>query len=862
MMHHGKDKAMKTIYVCAQSGNDAWSGWLPEPDRTQTDGPLRTLAAAQIAVRRQRRVGPRTESLEVVLRGGVHTLSQPLRFEAADSGFGRQDEAHGRTWPVVWRAAAGEDVIVSAGRRVCGWQPATLNGHAVWFADVPWADGEAGFTRQLWIDGKRRPRARLPKTGSWTVAEAPDAVYAGGFSKTLANGARRFGFRPGEISGDWSNLQSVEVRFRGLWVSPVARLLGVDEKTATALLDRDTGWRLAYAPGDGLDYHVENVLEGLTEPGEWCLDPVVRRIWYRPLPGETPDGVRAVAGGLDRLLELRGASWLRFENVRFAHAEWRPGPTEPVAEQSSVGVSAAIRVGAKCQGIVFEGCRIEHVGGYGLECAEGATDVAFRNGAIRDLGAGGVKIWDGCRRCVLEDSEIADGGHLWVSGAGVVIGKASGNAVMRCHIHDFFYTAVSVGWTWGYAEGDAYGNVIEWNHIHDIGKGMLSDMGGVYLLGNALGTRVRHNRIHDIRSLRYGGWAIYPDEGSSDLLIENNLCYNTDREIFHQHYGRNNLVRNNIFAYGGEAVLAYTRMEEHTGVTFERNIFVARGTPMARGVSAERWRRDKTRFSNNLYWREDGPVWFDAGSLSLATQPFAGAYAGEAGRFRPLPEDGVTIAALSAPGMMEGAVTDAGSFRFERNGARLSLTGRFRGAIAPGKGTGAVWTRPRIEVFLKPFPDSAAMVQLGVAADGEGALVWHGCDIAEALNWKARTEADAQGWTATIEVSLDAVESAIRAACGIAAERGAQWGALAGVTLPAARSDFAAWQAHCGDATGIVADPGFANPEAGDFTLPPDSPAFRIGFRPFDCPGLDYPGGQAGDSVVTGLIPLGEREES
>jgi len=32
----------------------------------------------------------------------------------------------------------------------------------------------------------------------------------------------------------------------------------------------------------------------------------------------------------------------------------------------------------------------------------------------------------------------------------------------------------------------------------------------------------------------------------------------------------------------------------------------------------------------------------------------------------------------------------------------------------------------------------------------------------------------------------------------------------------------------------VIADPGFADPHSGDFTLPADSPAYSIGFEPID----------------------------
>ena len=159
-----------------------------------------------------------------------------------------------------------------------------------------------------------------------------------------------------------------------------------------------------------------------------------------------------------------------------------------------------------------------------------------------------------------------------------------------------------MGWTWGYAANQSKGNIIEYNHLHDIGKEMLSDMGGIYTLGEQPGTRIRNNLIHDIASFTYGGWGIYPDEGSSDMLIENNIVYHCKSAGFHQHYGRENIVRNNIFAFNREDQLMRTRAEPHVSFTFERNIvYFDQGRCWARN-----WTGDKFTMKDNLYFDTRG----------------------------------------------------------------------------------------------------------------------------------------------------------------------------------------------------------------------------------------------------------------
>jgi hypothetical protein len=280
-------------------------------------------------------------------------------------------------------------------------------------------------------------------------------------------------------------------------------------------------------------------------------------------------------------------------------------------------------------------------------------------------------------------------------------------------------------------------------------------------------------------------------------------------------------------------------MEDHVGIVFERNIFVAHGTPVARGMTADRWQPHQVQLINNLYWCEDGAVRFQ-GNLAdvVATQPFDHSYLDEAERFRPLPENRAPVRLIHKAGHDEVNDENAVALVCLREGDRLTITGRFSVPVGDMPKDVPLWGRPRLEVFLKPFPGCSAVAQFTVADNGDKGMLWHGCPVPDSLEWTARAGGEkADGyWTTKIVVPLKTVEDWVRRTCDVAGAETAEWRWLGGATLPPRSVSFAEWEKHTGETGGMVADPLFVDAARQDYRLRPESPALKLGFTPFEYP--------------------------
>ncbi|UJB39969.1 right-handed parallel beta-helix repeat-containing protein [Streptomyces sp. A1-5] len=539
------------LYV-APWGRDSWPGTF--------DQPFATLAAAQRTVRA--RTAALRSDLVVNLRAGTYFLDAPLTLDAAagDSGEGGHRvvyQAHGYGTPRQ------EKVVVSGGRLITGWRPGEVDGS--WRADVGSLE-----TRQLYVNGRRAPRASLSpglpgnvmKTEigyvtdstdpqSWRDPTSIEFVFPWVYPWSEAR------CRIAEITGDARSttvtlVQPAFARARELYSAT-----WVGDQQAHPEGPRDARW-------DGLarPFSAENSVSFLTEPGTFVLDrrvPDRHVLHYLPLPGEDPAEAEIIAPVLERIVVGRGTEEnplhdVTLRGLTFSHAGW----TEPDGPHGFLHFFA---------NTYYAGGELQKV-----ELAEGkahltipaaprllpanveftaAVRVALLDNGFTHLGAGAIGFAGPGRANAVVGNRIED-----VSGSAVTVTAGTGTEIRQNLIHHIGreYRGSPAVWVM-----DAREVTVAHNEIHDVPYSgivvtggsraarvqvtgnlihrtmtALADGGGIYLNGRqgssyADGTVVRGNVVRDtVTPYNFG---LYTDYGAAWVTVQGNVVHRSDTPI-------------------------------------------------------------------------------------------------------------------------------------------------------------------------------------------------------------------------------------------------------------------------------------------------------------------------------------------
>ena len=598
------------IFV-AVDGNDSWTGNLRVPNALRTDGPLRTIKAAQMVVRQRLAAmiaaGTRLP-VNVRIGAGEYRLTERLTLGPIDSG------APGA--PVVYRAETYGTVTLSGAVRV-----ASTTGRAagtVMSLPVPLLDPATirGGT-QLFVNGQRATLARSPNAGSfWFVnkalplAEEPAAAKG---REAFVPPAAGLAFINGLSAAERS--QAI-VQIMQEWTSGWHRLSTLAAPAGGVRVSPRARWPFLQG-GLNQRFFVENVASALDAPGEWIWD--TNGLRYITTAGDAGQALAFDMPLLDKLILVTGnaatnvfAQDIEFRGLNFAYTRQVTPDAGYVDNQAASAVGAAIEVDA-ARRIVIDSCAISRTGGYAVWLRTAVRESQVTNCRITDSGAGGVKVgntvvWPaGANNTGLNtvsSNSIVDTGKLYPGAVGIWVGRSSDNTVANNLVANTTYTGISVGWNWGYGTSTASGNKITNNLLVNIGQGWLSDLGGIYTLGESPGTVISGNVIHQVRSYPgygAGAFGLYNDAASSNILSERNVVVGTDDGGYLLNQGRGNVVRSNLLAFGDRHEVRLAVRDASTNLDFNGNLLIPKvGVPFDALATAPDFVYTANRVSNRV----------------------------------------------------------------------------------------------------------------------------------------------------------------------------------------------------------------------------------------------------------------------
>ncbi len=585
--------------VVSPDGDDSNAGTI--------DAPLKTFEKAKEILENNNS----DETATVWFREGTYEIKDTVEFTSADKSN------------VLYRSYPDEKVVFSGAKAISDWSETVINGVNAFVTDIE-INSENDYFRSLFKENKRLPRPVYPKEGLLKVADpkTDEAVVpeneAQFFTKSVVFYANS------HDALDFANVKDVDVRIMHFWCDELLPLNSVNAETGRIETRKPTAMTVRVED----NYVFENVKEALSLPGEWYLDRSEEKLYYIPEEGDTVENTVLYAGVTEQLMTFNGAKNISFQGINFEKTDWdyvgkdssfsgkvfdesHPlyknidyGATHP---QAAFETPAAINISAS-KGINFTDCRFENISYTSIKFDKASENCDITSCMFNEIGANAVFIHGDfvvpatTKNINVRDCRISSYGRIFNNAIGILLTHAIDCDLTNNEIHDGWYTGISVGWNWGYSPNSTNNINISNNLIYDIGNGWLSDMGAIYTLGIQPDTVIRGNVIYNVGCdegrYGYGGWGVYLDEGSSGILVENNLVYDCSSETFHQHYGKDNIVRNNIFAFGGEGAFLITRHEEHNSLTLSNNILVADNSAMYAFKTEKDWFVD----DGNLYW--------------------------------------------------------------------------------------------------------------------------------------------------------------------------------------------------------------------------------------------------------------------
>ena len=530
------DKCPVQLFV-APNGNDTWTG--READAKGTDGPFLTLERARDEVRKLRKAGKIPNGgVAINIRGGVYNLSKSFELTADDSGTEKA--------PVVYRAWKDEVPRILGGKKLVAndfekvkdpkilarldstakGKVLQLNAKALGLTHIssfPDMFSDGGGIFELFFNGKRMPISRWPDNNAYTTMK-----------EVITNGDKNipgtFVYRD-DRAARWDLNSGVWLKgfWRVGWENPAIKVASIDKTTKQITfsvgLASGIGSKYKRPQGSGKEeWCAINLLEEITQPGEWCIDFNNGIVYFWP-----PDDINQadiIVTQLDKpMVVAKGVSNTAFIGLSF---------------DGSLGDGMVF---SNSDRNLIAGCTFHNLAGNGV-VLDGVNS-GIQSCDMYGLGKGCIVISGGNREKLIESGNYVINNHLHDYGVlksqySAAIDLYSENkkapAVGMLISHNLIHHAPRDGVLYA-------GNkiVFEYNEIHRCGYST-ADVGAFYswLDWTIRGVVMRYNFIHNT----VGG--VNPDDGASGTFVYANIFAGNRTGVWIAS-GPDHTVMNNIF---------------------------------------------------------------------------------------------------------------------------------------------------------------------------------------------------------------------------------------------------------------------------------------------------------------------------
>ena len=528
-------KSANEVYV-SPTGNDFELG--------TRDRPFRTIEMARNALRKAKGTRKR-----MVLLPGEYPIKSSVVFDERDSGLTVEAEKKG-------------SVVLQGGEYVTGWRK---DGRFM-SASVPWAVSPEHEFKVLIVNGKPAHLARWPNAGGTLTNEVVSTAVGmsalmGWFGReTKYAETHMMPVRPGDVP-DGLSVTNALIRFHSSYYERVLRLKAWHrEKNILELLDSTT-----YPMGTRSHYAIDNIVEGMQNPGDWYCDRAEGRVYYWPKAGEDMARARVMVPRVKNIFRFAPAKGAEVANVTLCGLIFEgANSTAYWHEFGATRIDSAVSA-ANMRGFSVRQCLFRNLGGMGL-VLEPANDSTVERCGFVDVGAAGLNALS-ITNCLIRANVITRTGTAYSSACGMELNGMRYQAVSN-RVSDIPYSGIMVGGSDFLVEGNT------------IVRPMRVQADGAAIYGSYGNAVLRNNTIREVRPGIHGGnWicGIYADEGAHYSVFEGNRIINCPWAL-QMNTPRGNTFRGNRFENDASVDGCLICCHAANGLRFDSNVVtVAKG---------------------------------------------------------------------------------------------------------------------------------------------------------------------------------------------------------------------------------------------------------------------------------------------